>query len=164
MGLYNDWTNYVVDFVKQNGEPAFWKEYAQVEKNIYSRVLANHNGELKGKVNELAVEYGVTNIQFMGFLDGVNESLESNLDLEKVEEGSEIELKINFEKLYFNMLDSKADYLYSLPQWDGIFSEEKRKEIQRQWRDSKTVVNESKVGRNEPCPCGSGKKFKKCCG
>jgi len=100
----------------------------------------------------------------MGFLDGVNESLESNLDLEKVEEGSEIELKINFEKLYFNMLDSKADYLYSLPQWDGIFSEEKRKEIQRQWRDSKTVVNESKVGRNEPCPCGSGKKFKKCCG
>jgi tetratricopeptide (TPR) repeat protein len=26
-----------------------------------------------------------------------------------------------------------------------------------------TVVNQ-KVGRNEPCPCGSGKKFKKCCG
>lgn len=23
---------------------------------------------------------------------------------------------------------------------------------------------EKKVGRNEPCPCGSGKKFKKCCG
>lgn len=23
--------------------------------------------------------------------------------------------------------------------------------------------NEPKVGRNEPCPCGSGKKFKKCC-
>jgi uncharacterized protein len=21
-----------------------------------------------------------------------------------------------------------------------------------------------KVGRNEPCPCGSGKKFKRCCG
>ncbi|PIW94666.1 MAG: preprotein translocase subunit SecA [Candidatus Moranbacteria bacterium CG_4_8_14_3_um_filter_34_16] len=24
--------------------------------------------------------------------------------------------------------------------------------------------NEKKVGRNEPCPCGSGKKYKKCCG
>ncbi|MGA1315702.1 MAG: SEC-C metal-binding domain-containing protein [Rubrivivax sp.] len=23
---------------------------------------------------------------------------------------------------------------------------------------------QTKVGRNEPCPCGSGKKFKKCCG
>jgi len=22
---------------------------------------------------------------------------------------------------------------------------------------------EKKIGRNEPCPCGSGKKFKKCC-
>jgi preprotein translocase subunit SecA len=29
----------------------------------------------------------------------------------------------------------------------------------------KTIVNESaKVGRNDPCPCGSGKKYKKCCG
>ncbi|HEX4870385.1 MAG TPA: YchJ family protein [Moraxellaceae bacterium] len=26
------------------------------------------------------------------------------------------------------------------------------------------VVNENKTGRNDPCPCGSGKKFKKCCG
>jgi uncharacterized protein len=23
---------------------------------------------------------------------------------------------------------------------------------------------EPKVGRNDPCPCGSGKKYKKCCG
>lgn len=23
---------------------------------------------------------------------------------------------------------------------------------------------ETKVGRNDPCPCGSGKKYKKCCG
>jgi preprotein translocase subunit SecA len=26
------------------------------------------------------------------------------------------------------------------------------------------VRNDSKVGRNDPCPCGSGKKYKKCCG
>ena len=25
------------------------------------------------------------------------------------------------------------------------------------------VVNEKKIGRNELCPCGSGKKYKKCC-
>ena len=28
----------------------------------------------------------------------------------------------------------------------------------------KTIVNEEKVGRNDPCPCGSNKKYKKCCG
>ncbi len=27
-----------------------------------------------------------------------------------------------------------------------------------------TVRDEDKVGRNDPCPCGSGKKYKKCCG
>lgn len=27
-----------------------------------------------------------------------------------------------------------------------------------------TVVSEKKRGRNDPCPCGSGKKYKKCCG
>lgn len=31
-------------------------------------------------------------------------------------------------------------------------------------RPGKTVVKGVKVGRNDPCPCGSGKKFKKCCG
>jgi hypothetical protein len=31
-------------------------------------------------------------------------------------------------------------------------------------RSGKTRVHRGKVGRNEPCPCGSAKKFKKCCG
>ena len=28
----------------------------------------------------------------------------------------------------------------------------------------KQVIKGKKVGRNDPCPCGSGKKYKKCCG
>lgn len=28
----------------------------------------------------------------------------------------------------------------------------------------KPIVNADKIGRNDPCPCGSGKKYKKCCG
>ena len=62
------------------------------------------------------------------------------------------------------MLDAKAEYLYTLPQWDGIFSEEKRAEIQKKFKESKIVRNTTKVGRNDLCPCGSGKKYKKCCG
>ena len=30
--------------------------------------------------------------------------------------------------------------------------------------DNSPVVKEKTVGRNDPCPCGSGKKFKQCCG
>lgn len=31
------------------------------------------------------------------------------------------------------------------------------------WKGYNTVVNENKIGRNDPCSCGSGKKYKKCC-
>ena len=36
-------------------------------------------------------------------------------------------------------------------------------EIVKYWQAKRQVVNPSKVGRNEPCSCGSGKKHKKCC-
>ena len=29
---------------------------------------------------------------------------------------------------------------------------------------AKEPVRKKKIGRNDPCPCGSGKKYKKCCG
>lgn len=164
MGLYKDWTDMVVEYVKTKGEAAFWDEYSQVETQIYSKVLANHEKKVKGNFSKLAEEYGVTNIFFMGFLDGINDSLVAPLDLENLEENADLDIEINFETLYFNMLDAKADYLYELTQWEGIFSKEKRKEIHDKWKNSKTVVNEVKIGRNDLCPCGSGKKYKKCCG
>lgn len=42
------------------------------------------------------------------------------------------------------------------------------RDLRKQWiedtRESATVIRpEPKVGRNDPCPCGSGKKFKQCC-
>lgn len=164
MGVYSNWTNYVVDYVKEHVEPSFWREYAKIEKAMYTKALAIEGGVITGKFNELAEEFQVDEVHFMGFLDGINESIDNEIDLEAVEVDSEISFKIDYEKLYFNMLDSKADYLYTLPQWDRIFSPEKRKEIQQAWRSSKTVVNEEKIGRNDQCPCGSGKKYKKCCG
>jgi uncharacterized protein len=36
-------------------------------------------------------------------------------------------------------------------------------EAARGLRDRKPITNSGKIGVNQPCPCGSGKKFKKCC-
>ena len=36
-------------------------------------------------------------------------------------------------------------------------------EALRQKRISTSKTERRKIGRNEPCPCGSGKKYKKCC-
>ena len=42
---------------------------------------------------------------------------------------------------------------------------EVRQGVQRASNKPKTVVNSAaKIGRNDPCPCGSGKKYKNCCG
>ena len=84
--------------------------------------------------------------------------------METLEETTELALDVDYEKLFFNMLEAKAKWLSSLPEWDGVLSEEKRREITKEWRISKQAVSEKTVGRNDPCPCGSGKKYKKCCG
>ncbi len=164
MSLYKQWTDMVVDYVKHKGEAAFWTEYSTVEEKIYRKLLADHSEVKSATISGLAQEFNTTNEFVMGFVDGINDSLKSPFDLENLDENTELTFDIDFEKLYFNMLDAKADYLYELPQWEGIFSPEKRKEIQKEYRASKTVVNENKIGRNDPCTCGSGKKYKKCCG
>lgn len=164
MSLYKNWTDMVVDYVKTRGEAAFWKEYGAIETKIYAKLLADRNKHLEGNFQDLAKQFEIDDIFFMGFLDGINDSLTEQLDLENINQEDYIKIDVDFEKLYFNMLEAKADYLYELSQWEGIFSKEKRKEIHSDWKNSKTVVNKNKIGRNEPCPCGSGKKYKQCCG
>ncbi len=164
MNLYKKWNDMVVDYVKTKGEKAFWDEYSSIEERIYTKVLENPYDDFTYKIGDLAKELNTTDEFVMGFTDGVNDSLREELNLEEVEADDEITLKIDLEKLYFNMLDAKAEYLYTIPAWDDIFTDEKREEILKELKKSKTVRNENKVGRNDPCPCGSGKKYKKCHG
>jgi uncharacterized protein YecA (UPF0149 family) len=79
-------------------------------------------------------------------------------------EDTEVTIKIDFEVLYKKMVEYKADHLYSLEQWKNIFTEEQLKAFYKEQKKSTTIVNDKKVGRNDPCPCGSGKKYKHCCG
>ena len=53
--------------------------------------------------------------------------------------------------------DDRTGLINTLKQGGTINSPEPKK--------GKTFVRkEEKIGRNDPCPCGSGKKYKKCCG
>ncbi|MGI6168866.1 MAG: SEC-C metal-binding domain-containing protein [Christensenellales bacterium] len=159
MGLYEDWNN----LAQNNQGQQFWTQYFAMEKTNYEKILEHPDQTPQGLLKEVAEGYSMTPILFTGFLDGINSSLKQPLALDELEEDSEIALDIDLEKLYFNMLDAKADWLYGLPQWDAILSPEKRDEIVKEHRRTIIAVS-NKVGRNEPCPCGSGKKYKKCCG
>ncbi|MGI6748605.1 MAG: SEC-C metal-binding domain-containing protein [Anaerovoracaceae bacterium] len=134
------------------------------ETRIYSDILSDPGKTVTGTFKDLAEKYKTDPVIFMGFLDGIKTSLRNDLNIDAFDESSEIKLDIDYEKLYFNMLEANADYLYTLPQWENILTEKQRQEIVRAWKKSKTVVKEKQTGRNEPCPCGSGKKYKKCCG
>jgi len=82
-----------------------------------------------------------------------------------MEEDTKVSLPIDTEKLYKNMVDCDAKWLYSLEQWDKIYDKEKQKELFLEQKKSNTIRRSGKkVMPNDPCPCGSGKKYKKCCG
>ena len=40
----------------------------------------------------------------------------------------------------------------------------KKKILKKEYKTTQTPISTVKTNRNDPCPCGSGKKFKKCCG
>ncbi len=163
MKLYEQWSNLAKMQQTPQQQEAFWQEYFALEKENYKKILADPK-VYEGTVEELAKFFGMENMVFSGFIDGINTSLKEEIDLDSLEETTEVRLDIDYEKLYFNMLDAKADWLYNLPEWDGILSAERRREITKEYRASKVFVKEKTVGRNDPCPCGSGKKYKKCCG
>lgn len=142
----------------------FWQRYFLLEKGIYEKLLENPDEEVKGTVKELAEKYEIELMPMVGFLDGINESLVTPNPIDTMEEDTEVSLAFDKEKLYRNMVEAKADWLYNLPQWEKIFDEETRKELYKDQRNAHTVRNTVKVGRNDPCPCGSGKKYKFCCG
>ncbi|HEY9575397.1 MAG TPA: SEC-C metal-binding domain-containing protein [Lachnospiraceae bacterium] len=142
----------------------FWATYFNIEKEIYAKLLKNPDEVVKGSVKNLAEKYGIEPMTMVGFLDGINDSLVEANPIETMDFDTEVSLAFDKEKLYMNMVDAKADWLYELPEWDAIFTAEKRKELYLKQKKSGTVIREKKIGRNDPCPCGSGKKYKQCCG
>ena len=165
MALLDQWRSVAYSETANKGDlQRLWKKYFAQERDIYALLLANPKEEVKGTVKELAEKYGVTVMTMTGFLDGINESLKEENPIETMEEDTVVSLAFDTEKLYKNMVAAGADWLYNLPQWDNIYDEDKRKSLYKVQKLSTTVVNEAKVYPNEPCPCGSGKKYKKCCG
>ncbi len=59
------------------------------------------------------------------------------------------------DKDYKNIIEIINNYKNTLPIW--VYNGYSKKEVN-------SMPKEKKVGRNDPCPCGSGKKYKKCCG
>ncbi len=163
MSLYEQWSEQLEKQNESKEHADFFAQYLEKEAIVYKKLLAEKRFVLEGTLLELAEEVGMDPITFTGFIDGGNTSFSEEQVLEELEEGKTLSLQFVPEKLFYNMLRAKANWLYGLPEWDAILSEETRRDIRMKYNQD-TRATSDKVGRNDPCPCGSGKKYKKCCG
>ena len=165
MGLLQEWreTAYSQTEDKKKLEQ-LWEDYFAKEKAIYEQLLEDPDTVVTGTVKELAEKYDVS-IQIMtGFLDGINDSLVEPNPIEEMDEDTVVSLAFDKELLYKNMVNAKADWLYGLDAWKKYYTEQELKDLYLAGKKMNTIVKGRKIGRNEPCPCGSGKKYKYCCG
>lgn len=162
MSLLKQWKE-ILENQTETSVNEFWDEYSSTETRIYEDILRKKNPKITGVISKLAEEYKTSTVLIVGFLDGINSSLVDDVKLDDLDDESEINITIDFESLYFHMLEAGADYLFELPEWKTILNENKIIEITKAYKRSKIVVKGERIGRNDPCPCGSGKKYKKCC-
>ncbi len=162
MSLYENWVRMAYN---ERGEAlgSFWDQYMPLEQKIYEDIIGNKTKSVKGTVKEISDKYNFEPVLLMGFLDGINDATGNTLNMEELTEDSKVNITIDFEKLYKKMVEYKADHLYSLKEWANVYSEEELASFYKEQKTSRTVVKDKKVGRNDPCPCGSGKKYKQCC-
>lgn len=169
MTYYEAWIDNSENVKDQTSYTQYINAYYSLERDAYDKILSSYpdNSELtSGKASELAKKLGFnkdTMDIFVGFLDGIKSSLNNDLDVEGVNDDTDITLDINYEKLFYNMRDAKATWLFKLPAWKKVLDEDKISEITREYREA-NIAHSTKIGRNDPCTCGSGKKYKNCCG
>lgn len=165
MALLKQWRDKAYSEKANKGDlQRLWAAYFEREKEIYAELLKKPEETVSGTVKELAEKFDVDIMTMTGFLDGINDSLKEPNPIEEMEEDTTVKLGFDTELLYKNMVGAGADWLYGLEEWNDILSEERRQELYREQKLSTTVVKEEKIYPNDPCPCGSGKKYKKCCG
>ena len=165
MTLLEQWREMAYDDKKSpQAQQMFWANYFNLEKGVYKNLLKSYGEPVKGTVKELAENYNFDIMTMVGFLDGINDSLKNPNPIETMDENTEVNLDYDMELLYKNMVGARAEWLYELPEWDALIDADRRKELYKEQKLSTTIVKGKKIGRNDPCPCGSGKKYKKCCG
>lgn len=165
MALLKQWRDMAYSETANKGDlQRLWQKYFQQERDIYAELLKKPDEEVKGTVKELAEKFGVDIMTMTGFLDGINDSLKEANPIDEMEEDTVVSLAFDKTLLYKNMVAAGADWLYGLEEWNDIFDQDTQKALYKEQKSSMTVRKEAKVYPNDPCPCGSGKKYKKCCG
>ena len=101
MALLKQWRDMAYSETANKGDlQRLWTDYFQKEKDIYAELLKNPDEVVKGTVKELADKFGIDVMTMTGFLDGINDSLKEQNNIEEMEEDTEVNLGFEKELLY----------------------------------------------------------------
>ena len=143
MALLQEWQKIAYNEKANKGElQRFWQRYFLLEKGVYEKLLTNPDEVVEGTVKELAEKYNLSVLEMAGFLDGINESLVTPNPIDTMEEDTTVSLAFDKEKLYKNMVDAKADWLYELPMWNDIFDKETKRRLYLEQKKSEREQSE----------------------
>lgn len=143
-------------FIENSGLFAipFFGTFCKIFENDDYKTVPNYDQCLKNflnndKIPSIILTYVAK--KYPNFADRVNEIEGFNLSFEQI-------LRRFKSHNLGKPVIAPASILYS----SKVFAQIMTKEVEDEENASKPVI--PKVGRNEPCPCGSGKKYKNCCG
>ena len=111
MSLLTDWREFAYSHDDRTREgQEFWIGYFNQEKAVYEQILATPEEPVSGTVAELAQKYNMELTYFVGFLDGINDSLKNPNPIEDMDANTVVSLDYDKLKLYYNMVAGKADW------------------------------------------------------
>ena len=163
MALHDAWKRIAFD-TQGNAVKHVWDDYLIKEKKVYREILDQKLDKIEGTMEELGKRFELSGMHMAAFVDGIHEAVDGLPPVDELEADTAVKLDIDFKRLFKQMVEYKAKDLYTLDEWDNIFPPEEQREYYLEQKKAHTVIRTDKTGRNEPCPCGSGKKYKKCCG
>ncbi len=157
----------------ENLDPEFVvKQLTDRAYQLYDRREAEYGSELMRELERVILLKNV-DIQWMDHIDAMEE-LKQGISLRAYAQRDPV---VEYRIEGFDMFDAMVETIRQdtarmvLTVRIRTQEEPKREQVAKPvtpagdgTANSRTVRKNKKVGRNDPCPCGSGKKYKKCCG
>ena len=143
-------------FLATSLRPHIWgmPEGEELDDDLYEESQDNEE-EFDDDEAEIAACYAI--VMGVAFPDRMSELFDHD-------EGNLIPIERNDPELEAKLFAMLPDAVYSLQEYANAVREGMREMGADNYPAPPQPLRVEKIGRNEPCPCGSGNKYKKCCG
>ena len=183
----NDWNldglrDYYLGWMLTDGDLRFTKEeYSKITKAEVTEILQSRMEEIYSKREEMFTPEIMRELERVALLKNVDlkwmDHIDAMSDLKQgiylrsyAQHDPVVEYRIEGFDMFDQMIEAIREDTVKMLMTVRIRTAPQREQVavpveaSGDGSVSATVVKKKKVGRNDPCPCGSGKKYKHCCG